>query len=306
MAISDGALHTSQVRMNKPFDPAFKHALREWRTWPVDNEPDVIKQFDAGLNHKTALIKAAEKTFVLKVFLSNADKALAAQYWAAAIDVSPAIIFQSDKSDYCLMEYVGANSLAGRSIDDGELQALATSLNTMHSTPAESIAKISGEFDIFYWCNQYLPTAGDCAKRIHLALQEILGSYEADLTVRCFCHNDLVAENCFIQQGKAVFIDWEFAQWHNPWFDLASIIYYLKLDTGQSRLFLKTYCSGFEEKVAEDIFLTSQIALLWGDMLWHLAMYGESFWPALSNKMRDLQGLARQLDTELPTPTIVI
>lgn len=288
--------------MNSALDPELESALGEWQRWPIDGEPDVIKQFDAGLNHKTALIETSSGYLVLKVFTAGADKALASQLWAANINISPSIIFESVETNYCLMEYVGERSLAEYPINDSDLQALAFSLQAMHSAPAESIATQTGEFDIFYWCNQYLPSAGSHATLIHQTLLEILKAYTVDATERCFCHNDLVAENCFIKDGRAIFIDWEFAQKHNPWFDLASIVYYLNLDTEQSRLFLNAYQPGWEEKISDSIFISSQIALLWGDMLWHLAKYGESFWPSLAEKMRDLRYLARQLDTELPEP----
>ncbi|MEM8501083.1 MAG: aminoglycoside phosphotransferase family protein [Pseudomonadota bacterium] len=286
--------------MNTPLDPELESALREWQKWPIVSEPGVIKQFDAGLNHKTALLKTANRFLVLKSFAAVADKALAAQRWAAEIGISPSIIFESVEANYCLMEYVGVRSLAECTINDRDLQALALSLQAMHCTPADSIAKQTGEFDIFYWCNQYLPAAGSRAMLIHQALRAILNAYAADSTARCFCHNDLVAENCFIKDGRALFIDWEFAQWHNPWFDLASIVYYLHLDAEQSSLFLRAYQPGWEEKMLNTVFFSSQIALLWGDMLWHLAKYSESFWSELAAKMSDLRYLARQLDTELP------
>lgn len=289
--------------MNAPPDPALESALRDWQQWPVAGEPEIVRQFDAGLNHKTALIETTNRYLVLKAFTSGADKALAAQRWAADINISPAIIFESAETNYCLMEYVGDRSLAEQKIKESDLHALAFSLQAMHSRPAASIAKQTGEFDIFYWCDQYLPEAGSSATMIHLALQEILNAYANDPTERCFCHNDLVAENCFIKDGSVLFIDWEFAQWHNPWFDLASIVYYLNLDTEQCRLFLNAYQSGWEKKIADAIFFSSQIALLWGDMLWHLAKYGETFWPSLAAKMNDLRRLARQFNTELPEPT---
>ena len=120
-----------------------------------------------------------------------------------------------------------------------------------------------------------------------------------DETQWCLCHNDLVQDNCFIVKQRSLFIDWEYSQRNNPWFDLAAIIYYFQLDIRQSMFFLNAYRPTWESKVTKSIYYTSQCALLWADILWHLARSNGEAWPHLENKMDDLKSLAKRLNIDL-------
>jgi thiamine kinase-like enzyme len=105
-----------------------------------------------------------------------------------------------------------------------------------------------------------------------------------------------VKANCFINGETAQFIDWEYADLHNPWFDLAAIIYYFALNDDQSRTLIAAYNNDWEIKVSEPIFYAAQIALLWCDMLWHLDKFGRDYWSKLGKKRSRIYRLALHLD----------
>jgi thiamine kinase-like enzyme len=125
--------------------------------------------------------------------------------------------------------------------------------------------------------------------------------FEHDNTAWCVCHNDLVAANCFVIEQQAQFIDWEYARRHNPWFDLAAIVVYLRLDDRQANWFLQHYRGDWSACKDEPIYHAAQCALLWGDILWHLARFGESFWPELRQKLQCITASAAALGIDLTT-----
>ena len=61
------------------------------------------------------------------------------------------------------------------------------------------------------------------------------------------CHNDLYWANFLDDKKKTWLIDWEYADWGDPFFDLASICIEHQLDESQRLLVLKAYCPSFGE-----------------------------------------------------------
>ena len=271
--------------------------LHEWIAWPIDEPPQVVGEFTAGLNHQTAVVQAGAQKFVLKSFRDRGKVAIQAQEAAAAKHLAPQVLFKDSQWRYMLMELVNAQTLTPAEVGDVELKSIAGALKALHGLNVP--ASTNSNFSICEFCAQYLERAGEKAAQWHEQLSRILDEFERDATPRAFCHNDLVAANCFVEGGQALFIDWEYAAAHNPWFDLAAIIIYQKLSAEQAQDFLQSYDSTFANHVERSIFFTSQIALLWGDMLWHLDQFGEGHWPQLAYKSRVLKNLANQLGVSL-------
>lgn len=301
--------------MSKAQSALIHTLLAQWQQWPLDKEPTLKRVFTAGLNHTTALIGSTRGDLVIKRFDNAGNRnEVQAQRWAAQRNLAPAILFHSEEYAYCVMECAGSDSLSlcvegtassKNGVQDTQLKRLATALNTLHSVDtkqdmaAAELAATVGNFNILEWCEVYLPDAGKDALLLHQKLQPILESYKDNGTAQCICHNDLVAANCFASNDRAMFIDWEFAQIHNPWFDLAALIYYLNLEPQQSERLLHYYNPQWQKPVQSEIYYSSQIALLWGDMLWHLARFGETYWRTLKRKHNDLHTLCAQLGVPL-------
>jgi len=64
---------------------------------------------------------------------------------------------------------------------------------------------------------------------------------------------------------------------------------------------LDYYQSGLGAKTNTDIFYASQIALLWGDILWHLDKFSPAYLPKLKNKLSTLNNLSANLNINLPS-----
>lgn len=261
----------------------------------LDAKPEFQKVFEDGLNHDVALINGGfqgiKKQHVLKCFSAPHSSAINSQDWASKLGVAPDIHYADPDSTYCVMDYLKADSISPESLSSKDLSAIAQALNGVHSAPIPEFATTTGIFDLLKFCGAYLQTAGERAQTLHQQIITPLNSFVNDTTPMSFCHNDLVVGNCFVVNGQAQFIDWEYAQLHNPWFDLAAIIYYLQLDNKQAAAFLDNYEAGWSVFVGTSVFYTSQLSLLWADMLWHLAKFGPDFWPRLEVKLNDLEQL---------------
>ena len=278
-------------------------ALSNWQEMPLDGQPRLIKTFTAGLNHATHLIQADSKQFVLKLFEQAEPGAITAQQWAANQGLAPRIIFANPRNDIILMDYVGSATITRSDINQNTLKLLATALRQLHDSPTSKLINDVGEFNLIKFCEIYLKqieTSDTVSPQIHKLLIPALNVFMQDETQFCICHNDLVTANCFLTgtapQQNALFIDWEYAQLNNPWFDLAAIIYYFELRPDEVQEFLNYYQGGWATKVGTSIEVVSQISLLWGDMLWHLARGGWDAWPNLENKLADLRQLALRME----------
>ncbi|GHA18258.1 hypothetical protein GCM10008090_29800 [Arenicella chitinivorans] len=265
--------------------------LANWRRWGLTAQPKIVEQFTAGQNHQTVLLQSADEFWVLKQFSHSFDLAISAQRWAAAQGLAPKIHFADD--DVALMAYQESVPFAGHHI-----KLLAQALHKLHSAPEPTTF---ARFDLIEFCQQYLANLegalAEQATSIHRGLANALHSFAQDATPWCVCHNDLVISNCLFEAKRVWFIDWEYTMLHNPWFDLAAIVLYFELDSQQSQHFLAHYAPGWEAKQQTPIFLAAQIALLWGDLLWHLSKYGTPYLLANPSRFTQLDDLTARFNT---------
>ena len=269
--------------------------LDDWQDWPVSALPILNKVFTEGLNHETALLNVGREQLVLKRFLAEPARQIESQLWAASLGIAPEVIYAPPNHEYVLMEALQGSHLQASKIDTVNLQSIAQGLSVMHN--ARPGPKSVEGFDIRNFCAGYLNESDNKAQQLHKALKPVLNLFHNDSTPWVFCHNDLVAANCFMQGNRVHYIDWEYADLHNPWFDLAAIIVYFNLNDDQARTLLSSYKHQWQEKVGEPIFYASQITLLWSDMLWHLNKFGERYWPQLALKEVVLNELRRKFKT---------
>ena len=269
-----------------------EQALSHWQQWGLSEEPRFIRYFTEGKNHTTGLIESADHRYVLKRFNHSIDGAIKAQRHAAEYGIAPNVYYHD--AQLCLMDYIAHTPPS--------LEQLARALNVLHT----QVKCNAPNLDLILFYDEYLVGAPETLKRQHQTLLPILNEFINDPTPWCFCHNDLVNENCLgatqltttnIEGGAsntAVFIDWEFAAQHNPWFDLAAIVLYQDLNDVQAAQFLHAY-KGWKINAERRIFLTSQIALLWGDLLWHICNFGHSYQAENTHRFAKLDTLIAKL-----------
>lgn len=264
-------------------------ALSNWSDWGLTEKPTLIQVFEDGQNHHTGLIQAGDKELVLKVFKHSFNRTIKAEYWSSELLVSPRL-------------YMAANNIAlyefieDKGYKPTRLKDLARTLSLIH----QGKDKVVSEFDLIGFCDGYLATADAATQRWHAALLPVLLEFTQDQTPSAFCHNDLVVKNCLFTDDSALIIDWEFAQANNPWFDLGAIIYYFSLTKHQTEEFLACYQPGWESNVTQRILYTSQVAVLWCDLLWNMHLFGNEYQNTHAKRFEQLRKLALSLDIRLP------
>lgn len=279
----NGALSSKRKLLQAPM---LNNALQYWQDWGFSSKPVLLKTFKQGQNHCTGLIEVANKRFVLKVFQHSYKRTINAERWANTLDLSPKIVYAANNIQ--ILDYI-----VDQGFSENKLSVLADAIQSMHSARYSPTT----EFDLLGFAHEYLQTADASTLAWHQQLLPILNEFLADPTPWAFCHNDLVVENClFSPQGNAVIIDWEFAQPNNPWFDLAAVILYFKLNKTQAKEFLENYQTGWSNKISERIFISSQIAVLWLDLLWNLKQHGMSYRAKNQSRFVELMALAEQRD----------
>lgn len=284
---------------NKPIDQLLLNAEVDWRAWPILGPPKISSRFESGLNHRTLLIESAGKQYVLKLFEAPAPSAIAAQRWAAKRSLSTKVVYAPNDGRYLLMDFFIGDELTNSDPNIDKLTVIAELTRALHEEGIDQTGIACGYFNYSAYCDQYLQKCDPKIHELHCSLQPALDIFTQDQTPLRFCHNDLVLSNCLLDESKALLLDWEFAQINNPWFDLASIIYYWRLNKTQSRAFLAAYHNDFEAKYQQAIVYAAQCAVLWLDILWHLNRFGSDYLPKLTQKFEDLKNLAQKLDISL-------
>ena len=270
--------------------------LRNWQQYSFEHQPTLLKTFTAGLNHSVYLLKSGSQRVVLKVFAEPLPNAISAQQWAARFGLAPKIKFLSKERDLMIMEYVDSSTLELEKLGHEQLLDLGIALKLLHNSPSKPLQATLGQFELLKFCAGYLPNLSDEIHAMHKRLRPVLSEFINDSTPWTLCHNDLVRENCFSNQDQFMFIDWEYAQSHNPWFDLGAVVLYSDLSKEQAETFLDAYAKGFSEKVASPIYYSSQCAVLWVDILWYLAKFGMQSSKSMEKKWQKLEDLTGKLN----------
>ena len=287
------------MRDKTPIDQILLESDVDWRAWPIVGPPKISSRFESGLNHRTLLIESAGKQYVLKLFESPLPITIATQRWAAKRSLSTKVVYAPNDGRYLLMDFFIGEELTASEPKVANLTVIAELTRALHDEGIDQMGIACGYFNYRAYCEQYLQKCDNKIQNLHHLLQPALDIFTHDQTPLRFCHNDLVLSNCLLDEGKAVLVDWEFAQINNPWFDLASIIYYWQLNTTQSRTFLAAYHSDLEAQHQQPIFYAAQCAVLWLDILWHLDKFGSNHYSKLTGKLGHLRKLSQLLDIHL-------
>lgn len=260
-----------------------------------------------GAHNKNYLIQTKQGRLVLRIENNLQYKNLKREYEflkktngkigpkVYCFDDSKSII----KRDYIVEEFLDGSS--PKRITDDFIIATAKQLKSLHRFTDKNVPEFAEKdnhyslfrsfeaqgLNAYYKFRKALPITlrkemdGVCERIVAIVKQ----NEETFFRLERFSlnHGDLFKENIFYGSGKVRFIDWEFVKYDLPQWDLASFIYFSRLDKKKEKIFLEAY--GYGKKPADQKKLNLILLL---HIFWMISWWVERLY-LIENKKMDKQ-----------------
>ena len=193
---------------------------------------------------------------------------------AAKVGLSPAVVHQVP--GILILDFIEGKTLAEEDIrQDSYLQQIVPMLHTCHRELTKNVRGPALIFWVFHVIRDYLATLEDDDSRMRdvlpalkdkaAALERAVGSIDL-----VYGHNDLLAAN-FIDDGKRLWlIDWDYAGYNSPLFDLANLASNNGLSPEQELWLLDNYFNSAASDATRHAFDAMKCASLLRETLWSM------------------------------------
>lgn len=213
-----------------------------------------------GLTNRSYLVERHGIQYVLRLdaphtALFGLDRAteLAVHRQAALAGLAPEIVYANPEEGVQLNRYVPGRVLTVADLQSPQmLEAIAATLQRAHALP-----RCGKEFAATAAAEVYIEAVGIRGPWLETArkCQAIIERTPAAGTLVC-SHNDPVVDN-FVDAGRLVMLDWEYACDNDAFFDLAVVTAHHDLEQTHSNVLLSAYCGGVTAERRER--LTAQV-----------------------------------------------
>ncbi len=236
-----------------------------------------VEPLAGGLTNRNFLVREGRERYVVRLGedmpVHNIVRAheVAASRAAAALGIAPEVVHA--EPGVLVLRHIDGRTLTGEDVRRPEmLERLVPVLKRCHAEMPRRIAGPVATFQVFRILDSYaailrrdafphtpgLPRLRECAATLER---------EVGLAAPVFCHNDLLAAN-FIDDGARVWlIDWEYAGWNDPLFDLANLASNNELAPAQARALIGAYF-GLRDGGLERRFAAMACASLLREAMW--------------------------------------
>jgi thiamine kinase-like enzyme len=194
----------------------------------------------------------------------------AASRWAHAAGLSPEVIYASDGVLVC--RFVDGRTYQAEDVR-GDLDRVVGLIKTCHHTVARLARGEASLFWVFHVLRDYAQTLREGGHPIVADLPRLssiadeLEAAQISLPI-VFGHHDLLPANFIADASRLWLIDWEYAGFGTPMFDLANVAQNALLDERDERRLLELY---FERAPGEDLlrsFAAMKAASALREALW--------------------------------------
>jgi thiamine kinase-like enzyme len=254
-------------------DPLARAAELAFWSGPVSPQP-----LEGGISNHNFLVEDGGRRYVVRV---GKDKPLhgvmrfneiAAQRAAHACGLAPELVHCEPGA--LVMAYVEGRTLAAEDVREATtLPRIVGLLRRVHTELSLQVRGPTLMFWVFHVNRDYLTTARAGGSRLRSALprfatmnaelEQALGAVQP-----VFGHNDLLAAN-FIDDGQRLWLlDWEYAGWNSPLFDLANLASNNALSAAQEETLLTGYFQSSTSPALWRQFRAMQCASLLRETLW--------------------------------------
>jgi len=250
------------------------HALGIW------NGPIDISAITGGITNRNYLVRDGALKRVVRLgddipvhHISRSNE-LAASKAAHAAGLSPAVIHHAP--GVLVLDYIDARALTPEDLRDaGTLERVIPLVRACHHDIAREFRGSATIFWVFHVVRDYIATLDAAGSPYHQLFSDLLTKAErleqaAGPFEIAFGHNDMLAAN-FLDDGKRLWlIDWDYAGFNTPLFDLGGLASNNEFSEQAERAMLEAY---YQAPLNPDLwrrYRAMKCASLLREMLWSM------------------------------------
>ncbi|MBG0802470.1 phosphotransferase [Methylocystis sp. H4A] len=254
------------------------------RALPLWRGPIEIAPLLGGITNKNYIVKDGDRSVVVRlggdipVHGVMRFNELAASRAAGAAGISPKVLFAAPMA--MALEYI-----SGRTYEPEDMRAnrrrCVDLIKRVHREVALHLRGPTLAFNVFHIIRDYAHTLIEDKSRMSAKLPRLLAASEIlekatgaiDLV---FGHNDLLAAN-FIDDGRRLWlVDWDYAGWNTPLFDLGGLSSNNGFDVADDDAMLEEYFEAAPTDALRRRFKAMLCASLLREALWSLVSESRS------------------------------
>lgn len=206
-----------------------------------------IEKLNGGEVNSSWKISNQQATYFLKAQRSeqrnqiDRGAEISLQRQLSELALCPTIEYASDNHELVLFAWEGAPTLKQSAMDErSRMQILATTLWRIHGCKPK-LNNWSLYDRITHYCDSLAHNAPQLAKAYLTQLEHFSGLVKDwDKKGGALCHNDLSLDHILLSEPVKV-VDWEYAGYGHPYFDMASCIEINNLEPAQVQLLCHYY-----------------------------------------------------------------
>ena len=225
---------------------------------PIWNDDISIKNLDGGMTNQNFLIQENNFKFVVRLgddipeHLVSRSNELIVSKAAAKTGIGPKVIYQS--KGILVLDYIESITLSDEGVRKN-IKSIIPIIKKIHNEIPKNLYGQSLIFWVFHVIRNYVNFLKNNQSR-HLSILSDLISKSELLEIKStpydivFCHNDLLPAN-FLDDGSRIWvIDWEYAGYNTPLFDLGGLSSNNNFSLEEEIYLLENY---FEKKINDKL-----------------------------------------------------
>lgn len=237
-----------------------KNIEKSIRSIPIWNENIKIQTIDGGLTNQNFLIEDNNKKYVVRLgddipeHLVSRSNELIVSKAASNAGISPKVIYHSE--GILVLDYIECTTLSAEGVKKN-IKSIIPLIKKIHHEIPKNLYGQSVIFWVFHVIRNYVKFLYDNKSSYSKILSDLISKSElleknSTPYEIVFCHNDLLPAN-FLDDGSRLWvIDWEYAGYNTPLFDLGGLSSNNNFSLEEEIYLLENY---FEKKINDKLML---------------------------------------------------
>ena len=245
---------------------------------PIWQNKIIISKVDGGITNQNFLVEDGVKKFFVRVgkdipeHLVYRSNEIISSKVASSLQISPKVIFNNN--DLQVIDFVKGSTLKDTDIKEN-LNSIISLIKKVHYDMPKNLYGQSIIFWVFHVIRHYSKFLEENNSKYISMLAELLK--KSDLIEKnsspfqiVFAHNDLLPANFIKDNEKIWLIDWEYAGYNTPLFDLGGLSSNNNFNEKEDIILLENY---YEKKINDEIinkFKCLKSASLLRETMWSM------------------------------------